>query len=436
MRFLFTGTRAGIRAAVQNGCRDAFPSLRLNHDLSTKALPMPSSTGQQITDVLASYELPRSFDLTTALQDYCNVLPARGPWVQIQEPYNPLPQLRLPCHPEICLKTLSLGSFYDENTFVEHYCSLKWLYELQATFEHDIGQFSVDLVPYRKFQVNDGRSPVHRLEYKYQSFSKILLCPHHNGTLDAYIFLKHPGKPYRVQRHPNQNRIGCVCRIEPGTTFSRCRTFSSCTWVVFGNSNVLSLCFDSLQLGLEVVSRIALRAKVDVFFSPVLIIPPSESQNAMITNNFAVQYMWTALQSRGYQVTDHITAEFVDDVSKRAKHYPEIVERALTLILNAVDDGYIVNFREAFHKLFAPLKEEGCATREVYRGCRYTRKVILTPTRRLFLQPELFSENRVIRKFGEEYAMRVSIRYVLLPCKSLIHALSTWLVSATIAWAG
>ena len=40
----------------------------------------------------------------------------------------------------------------------------------------------------------------------------------------------------------------------------------------------------------------------------------------------------------------------------------------------------------------------------------WVRKVIITPSRTLLLNAELMVGNRVIRKFGEEYALRVVFR--------------------------
>lgn len=47
---------------------------------------------------------------------------------------------------------------------------------------------------------------------------------------------------------------------------------------------------------------------------------------------------------------------------------------------------------------------------EVPRNCVRVRKIIVTPTRELLMPPEVMMANRVLRKFGPDYALRLLFR--------------------------
>lgn len=47
---------------------------------------------------------------------------------------------------------------------------------------------------------------------------------------------------------------------------------------------------------------------------------------------------------------------------------------------------------------------------EVPRNCVRVRKLIVTPTRELLMPPEVMMSNRVLRRFGHDYALRLLFR--------------------------
>lgn len=123
-----------------------------------------------------------------------------------------------------------------------------------------------------------------------------------------------------------------------------------------------------------------------------------------------------SLISRGWRVTDQICESFCKQVAFRCAQRSREAQYALENLVAAVDEHRNISLLVAFEKLYENalmgqnLIETSQEDEEIPKNCAKVRKVIITPTRLLFLSPEIMMSNRVIRRFGAEYAMRVLFR--------------------------
>ncbi|CAJ0597907.1 unnamed protein product [Cylicocyclus nassatus] len=141
-----------------------------------------------------------------------------------------------------------------------------------------------------------------------------------------------------------------------------------------------------------------------------------------------------ALLSRGAVVSDQLLADegrekgkaesvdnhlFFEKVRWSMKECSRACEEALENLLCAIDERRVMDLVRAFHKMYTvrvnamkryqhgDLRD---LKRTLPRNCVLVRKVMVTPLRTLFMAPEVMMTNRVVRRFGEENALRCVFR--------------------------
>ncbi|EFO21905.2 RNA dependent RNA polymerase [Loa loa] len=179
----------------------------------------------------------------------------------------------------------------------------------------------------------------------------------------------------------------------------------------------------------EIISRWKRRAKCRIFFAAVMKIPRRESSDVRILElpSFRLNYALQALLGRGSIVKDQLfdvsqsscNNLFFERINYAAQECLLACEETLDSALVAVDEKRrisLLNFFEHiyFQKLDALRKvstdEEAESLSDLPHNCVLIRKVMATPLRLLLLPPEVMMTNRVIRHFGEEYALRCVFR--------------------------
>ncbi|KAM3728655.1 RNA-dependent RNA polymerase [Dirofilaria immitis] len=179
----------------------------------------------------------------------------------------------------------------------------------------------------------------------------------------------------------------------------------------------------------EIIARWKRRANCQIFFAAIMKIPRQEISHVHILElpSFRLNYALQALLSRGSIVRDQlfdVSSFSCDNFFFERIHYAAqecllACEEALDSALAALDEKRrisLLNFFEYkyFQKLNAlrriSTSEEAESLSDLPHNCVLIRKVIATPLRLLFLPPEVMMTNRVIRRFGEEYALRCVFR--------------------------
>ncbi|KAK5967222.1 RNA-dependent RNA polymerase [Trichostrongylus colubriformis] len=187
---------------------------------------------------------------------------------------------------------------------------------------------------------------------------------------------------------------------------------------------------------LSIISRLMQRSTSKVYFGSVYTtrreLAPETSIRAV--GSFRADYAAKALVSRGCAVSDQlllnndkVDAEsnlvdchlFFDRVRWCMKECSRACEEALENLLCAIDERRIMDLLRAFHQMYS-IRVEAIrryqrgdvrdVKRTLPRNCVLVRKVMVTPLRTLFMAPEVMMTNRVVRRFGEENALRCVFR--------------------------
>uniref|UniRef100_A0A915C5Y6 RNA-directed RNA polymerase n=2 Tax=Parascaris univalens TaxID=6257 RepID=A0A915C5Y6_PARUN len=139
---------------------------------------------------------------------------------------------------------------------------------------------------------------------------------------------------------------------------------------------------------------------------------------------FGLEYLIAALMTRGAIVKDQILVsakkrdEFVDLIVRRFRENKELTLESLERLLNVVDETkQTPSLLISFEKIRNALLSQKDILEEIYReskrdGYQRVRKVVITPTRMLFVVPELLMGNRVLRNFDKDGngSLRVQFR--------------------------
>lgn len=186
----------------------------------------------------------------------------------------------------------------------------------------------------------------------------------------------------------------------------------------FGRSNVIRMSLSDSISAEEIIGRIHTRCgKKPVFygtFSRQRKVKPSDYR--LDLPHFGCVYLLTAIFKRNFtmisQSLDIRTS--MNDLKRLCAENADCLEKALTLVLAAVDSGKIVNYWHAVEKQFryyvANDDEINFGHYVVPEKCRMIRRVTLTPSRTLLWPPDIMFSNRVLRNFDSDYALRVSFR--------------------------
>ena len=137
----------------------------------------------------------------------------------------------------------------------------------------------------------------------------------------------------------------------------------------------------------------------------------SSSKNIVLApGNFEVAYSWECVQSLGYKVTDHLST----DIKRCIEH----LRFEKTTLTPQIFNNLAVQLME---KPFFSFKGELLSVIKMTPGRDKTEhnlpshyfmvaRVVLTPTKLLYLPKEPVFQNRILRQYGEEFFIRVVFR--------------------------
>ncbi|CAI2323842.1 unnamed protein product [Caenorhabditis sp. 36 PRJEB53466] len=332
-----------------------------------------------------------------------------------------------------------------------------------ARFEHDkrvlVVCFGVRL---RDFGDDGLDHAGFRLNMYYNSFTRVIVDLSKENMNSIYIQLKNPpllweGIPKSTVYNPSKSK---VLNMEMCTEWMRVLSWPGdaeqrgigCTTEAFAQSRWVRITFrkDDVETDmsssylLEIISRIASRCNVKVSFGSVFSIrrklAPSPAFQSLGT--FRANYALQALITRGsvfldqlLDVTDvHVPEDqekpmvleheplFLKIVRRCMKECTQATEETLEQLLNAIDERRNVIIVQAFQSLYKSRKvqyerllsgesiQDSGLAKPLPKNCVSVAKVIVTPSRVLLMAPEVMMVNRVVRRFGPDYALRCVFR--------------------------
>ena len=134
-----------------------------------------------------------------------------------------------------------------------------------------------------------------------------------------------------------------------------------------------------------------------------------------------IMYALECLLSRGFKIRDRISRKFYDLLRKATDRYasllenklvsPEKVSRALYRLVSFAESDRFCPLEYYLESLlYGDMKHLTAFEFELPKHYVYVPRLIVTPTQNYLLPAELVAENRVIREYGHEEAMRIAFR--------------------------
>ena len=326
-------------------------------------------------------------------------------------------------HTGIKLYCFSLGCMTDRWTFVEHYKQTSPVHHdlvdkndeddksTTLDFEHDSRFFTISFhCPASQSGLfQDDALVEYKLRVRYDDLQELLLVdyPQQGNPLTLFFMLKAPPTFHRIERHDDRKVISARIRVT--------RTCCISTDVI-GNSSVLSISVAdaSCRKFQGVISRFR-TMKFRVYWSHIdAVCPPPSSTLPQFGNDYDMTYTLQCLLSQGFCITDRTSGLFAFLNNLSSRDYPA-AQKALQQLSLQVDPTLegdrFIDLANQFQTNFEAARDNSEDIEDdVYSGCKSVRRAIVTPTRCLLLPAELMSENRVLRRYGEEFCMRVVFR--------------------------
>ncbi|KAH6930134.1 hypothetical protein HPB50_010396 [Hyalomma asiaticum] len=100
--------------------------------------------------------------------------------------------------------------------------------------------------------------------------------------------------------------------------------------------------------------------------------------------------------------------KLMQDIERRSEKEPSVVERALNYIVSSIEAGNFVVFSQAFYTACNQFQRE--KPPQLARGTCLVRSVFFTPGRIILRPAQVHFENRILRQFNGEFAIRASFR--------------------------
>ncbi|CAN8010778.1 unnamed protein product, partial [Ixodes pacificus] len=331
------------------------------------------------------------------------------------------------------LSSMSFGTFVGFGIFAESHkidnIATFPGYTLTCTFKHGERMLQVLLELRHKCH---KPTTLYRLTVPYGSILRVIIddCLDRSATTDVFLHLQtfpllckkvEPLRTWRVQPTNPEHfffdrvlELGCSC----------VSLFESQD---LGGNSVMKLSFRHDQVERKVVDRLSRRCKRGTTFAYAPMQTRevgSQLQQArhwfnvtlMPHLSFSCCYALNAVLQQGNDAVAQMVLlqqqafhNFVNNLVDFARVNEGALEQALFCIRSAIEARSIVNVHVTLLELFRKF----CLAYvppKVPRGSCLVRRVFVTPSCVFFLPPNVHSENRVLRCFDAEYALRVSFR--------------------------
>ncbi|XP_035217229.1 uncharacterized protein LOC118190585, partial [Stegodyphus dumicola] len=312
---------------------------------------------------------------------------------------------RLSCHCRVSYSNISFGVLPHNGLFLEyasfdihHLINLNFY---KVDFYHDTRNLRIK---YNNYEMRSSYDNIRKI------FINIDSCP-----CEMFLDLCNPFLIFRLEKRCNDTNEEYSVDHRAGVLPSNGSKIDTDT---LGRSNVLKLSINDLDIVKEIIGRIHFRCSE----KPIHYLNVTSRRKKLPLDpvidffHFGCTYTLTAIIKRNFTMieqTTNIKAE-ITRLDTLCNKDGDCLENALINILKAVDSGLIVNLWIEVQKQFTHYLNSKDEINYIHYivplKSRMIRRITLTPTRQILWPPEIMFENRVLRNFDSEYALRISFR--------------------------
>ena len=131
---------------------------------------------------------------------------------------------------------------------------------------------------------------------------------------------------------------------------------------------------------------------------------------ALPTDDFEVAYAWQCVQSIGYKVTDQLSPETKRHIEQLCREKTSQIAQIFYNLAGRLIEKPFFFFREELDLIIQRTTKTVIDKKDVPSHCSLVARVMLTPTKLLYLPKEPVFQNRILRQYGEDYFIKVLIR--------------------------
>ncbi|XP_075534423.1 uncharacterized protein LOC142568311 [Dermacentor variabilis] len=285
----------------------------------------------------------------------------------------------------------------------------------------------------------DSSHTLYRLLVRYSTICRIVLCKTSPTSTTAYLHLLHTPLLYKLCAG-NTSMSHChregdylpQFNLSDTTPWDRAVEFGEgpfkCGPDVLGKSRVLRLAFSGPRHW-EPLCNLILRTRncAQVFYAAVRELHARDLKPVPRPSvpDYGVTYALLSVWSESFQVADELAMnpdsykEVQRNLTTRAQDCPHALEEVLFELYFSLSQGKVFQFGTALDRLYARYRGHrvrndaftgSVIAQELPEHMVKVRKVILTPTRRVYLPPQLVCKSRLLQHFDTEYALRIVVR--------------------------
>lgn len=136
---------------------------------------------------------------------------------------------------------------------------------------------------------------------------------------------------------------------------------------------------------------------------------PEPCFDISLPNNFELEYAWKCVHSIGFRVIDHLTYEVKNQIECFSQKTEFLTQLLHNLAIKVIEKPFF-NFKDEFHLLKTKSPITDAVQYDVLSHYYIVGRMILTPTKTLFLPKEPVFQNRILREYGADFFIRVVYR--------------------------
>lgn len=284
------------------------------------------------------------------------------------------------------------GSMTSPVTFVCHWELAKLIDELKVSFQFETKRMIIA----KECKLETGNGTGFTLESSFDSLHENIIVHKTDRTLVILLNMKWNPKIYKNN--------GKTKKLDRGTAQDT------------GFDNVGCLSTYCLQFD---VDNEELHSEIELFLTRLICcgfhITYAELQTKLpepyfdisLPNNFDLEYAWKCVHSLGSKVVDHLTYEVKNQIECLSQKTELLTQLLHNLAVKVIEKPFF-NFKDELDLLMA--KSPITVENEVPSHFYMVGRMILTPTKTVFLPKEPVFQNRILREYGPDFFIRVVYR--------------------------